>query len=98
MAERQEESWLIQLRKWITPILMGILLFVVKEYYTKLDSKLTAMVNHIYRSDSIHLRMSLRLDYLEGEQSRHTNKIENLEHEVFFLKPEEIRIKKNKVQ
>jgi hypothetical protein len=93
---KETESWLIQLRKWSTPILTAILLFVVKEYYTKMDAKLTMMVNHIYRSDSIHLRMNLQMDFLRSEQSEHSRRIDDLEHEVFFIKPEDIRHKKRK--
>lgn len=95
MAEdKVKEIWTSNLQRWINPILIGFLLFIMKEYYVKMDTKLTIMMNHIYRSDSVHLRMNVRMDYIEKEQGEHGERIRMMEDEFFYLKPDDIKLKK----
>jgi len=93
--EKQRESlWNEGLRKWLTPILLLFFGFVAKEYYTTMNRKLDTMVNYMYRHDSSDMRLKIEVAIIQQENRDQAQDIEILKQEIFFIKPDEIKVKR----
>jgi len=92
--EQQKTDYLAIMAKWATPILLAIIGFAIREYYISINESLTEIKSFIAQKNIEHTRVDSRLNYLEAENAKNTILINTIDH--FFLKPEEIKLKRKK--
>ena len=94
MVNEKQDSFGGQLAKWVTPILLTIMGFAIREYYISINESLAEIKSFITQKNIEHTRLESRLQYLETENAKNTILLNSIDH--FFLKPEEIKLKRKK--